>query len=100
MAKKRKLTKAELQAENEKMREEMKVEADSTDSAKVVEMLSKKNWVVYILCTFLPIIGIWYLWKKQENHSVRGNQMWLWTAIAVIIQIGYIQVLVNALSSL
>ena len=87
MAKKKKLSKEELKAENNKLRQEVRAKnAGSTeDSERIVNSLKKENIIAYALSLLLPIVGVWWLWHKRETLKLNNASMLLWTGIGIII---------------
>lgn len=82
------LSQEEKNLENEKIRQ--KVAKDQLEEqARGQNMFAKENWPAYLLATFLPPIGIWYIWFKQDKHKLTKVSMVLWTILACMIMIEF-----------
>lgn len=97
---KKKLTKEELHAENERIRAELRArnETSKEDQQRLVQTLSKKNMLSYALVIFLPPVGIWWIWKKREELGLRETAVYLWTFVGIMVIFGWIKYIVGAFS--
>ena len=97
--KRQRLTKEEIKTENEKLRKEIKKNNSSSkeDQERIVNSLRGKNFVAYALCCFLPIIGIWWVWKKQEDLKMNRASVLLWTFIGAIILVEQVLIVWNVM---
>lgn len=95
--KKKKLSKEELHAENEKMRAELKSRdyTSKEDQERLVKSLSKKNMLSYALVIFLPPIGIWYIWTHKEELNMRTTSLYLWTFVGIMVVYAWIRQIVT-----
>lgn len=89
-SRKQKLTKEELKAENKRLRAEMAKTTDMEGQKRILDLLSKENWIAYLSCAFLPPVGIWYVWCKRDKHKLNFASMIVWTMIACIITVKWI----------
>lgn len=89
----KKLTKEELHAENEKLRAEMKEKnmTSKEDQQKMVKMLSKKNMLTYALVLFVPPLGIYMIWKKKDELELNTPSVYLWTFVGAMVIVAWIQ---------
>ncbi len=97
--KRQRLTKEEIKAENAKLRKDMKknVSTSKEDQERIVNALRGKNFVAYALCCFLPIIGIWWIWKNQEDLKLNRSSVLLWTFIGGIILVEQVLIVWNVM---
>lgn len=93
----KKLSKEELHAENEKLRAEMKAKnaTSKEDQQRMVKMLSKKNMLTYALVLFLPPLGIYMIWKKRDELELNTPSVYLWTFVGVMVIFAWIQEIVS-----
>ena len=91
MAKKKKLTKEELKAENQRLKAQVSHgNLSAEDSERIVQTLSMRNVIVYFLVALLPPIGLYIMWKKKEELHIRQSALYAWTMVGTIIFFGYI----------
>lgn len=95
-SRKQKLTKEELKEENRRLRAEMAKTTDAEGQKRILDLLSKENWIAYLLSAFLPPVGIWYIWCKRDKHKLTKASMIVWTMIACIIIVRYCQLIWEA----
>lgn len=97
---KKKLTKEELHAENEKLRAELRArnETSKEDQERLVQTLSKKNMLSYALVLFLPPIGIWYIWKHRQDLGLRDTALYLWTFVGIMVIFAWVKEITGVLS--
>lgn len=94
-ARNQKLSKEELREENKRIKEELSHTTEYEGQQRILDILSKENWIAYLLAAFLPPIGIWYIWKKKEKHKLTFAAMITWTMIAVIITVEWIRQIIE-----
>ena len=88
---KRKLSKEELKEENKKLKKQIAAGTyTSEDSQRIVRNLSTKNLLAYALVVLIPVIGVWYIWKHQEELYMRQSALWLWTFVGGVIFVEHI----------
>ncbi len=94
---KKKLTKEELHAENERIRAEMRARNTTSkeDQQRLVRSLSKKNMLTYALVIFLPPVGIYMIWKKREELYLTTPSVYLWTFVGIMVIFAWIQEIVK-----
>ncbi|MCH4021073.1 MAG: hypothetical protein LKE61_09395 [Erysipelotrichaceae bacterium] len=86
----KRLSKEELKEENDRIRSELAQTTDAEGQKRITDLLSKENWYAYLLCAFLPPVGIWYVWAKRDKHHLTMPAMVTWTMIAIIIIVRWI----------
>lgn len=94
-ANRKKLSKEELKEENARIKKEMSQTTEAQSEQRIVDLLSKENWIVYILTALLPPVGIWYIWKKKDKHKLNLASMMVWTLVGIIITVEWIVQIVN-----
>ncbi len=90
---KKKLTKEELHAENERIRSEIRARNTTSkeDQQRLVRSLSKKNMLTYALVIFLPPVGIYMIWKKKEELYLNQPSVYLWTFVGIMVMFAWVQ---------
>lgn len=96
-ARHQKMTKEELKAENARIKAELAKTTDMVSQNRIADLLSKENWIAYILAVLLPPIGIWYIWFRKDKHKLNLPSMVVWTMIACVIIVQYVMMAVQAL---
>ena len=82
------LTQEEKNVENAKIRDQVITDKEE-EMERGQNLFAKENWPAYLLATFLPPIGIWYIWCKQDKHRLTKVSMVLWTILACMIMIEF-----------
>jgi len=97
MAKKKKLTPEELEAENAKMRAEIEAnkQANSEDSKRIVNALSMQNILIYCVVILLPIVGVPLIWLKKDKMGINFASRIAWTFVGIIIFVQQIRLLLS-----
>ncbi len=93
-----KLTNEELKEENARIKEELSTTTDAEGQQRILDLLSKENWIAYLLTAFLPPIGIFYIWKKRDKHKLNMPQMVTWTFVGLVITWQWIQLAIEHFS--
>ncbi len=96
-SKRKKLTPEELKEENARIKAELAKTTEVESQQRIVDLLSKENWIAILLAVLLPPIGIWYIWRRKEKHKLNLPSMVVWTMISVVILVQYIIMIVQAI---
>ncbi len=84
-SRRQKLTKEELREENARIKQELSTTTDAESQQRILDLLSKENWIAYLLTAFLPPVGIWYIWAKRNKHHLTFPAMITWSFVGIII---------------
>lgn len=84
-----------LREENARLLREINEQdaAAAATSNSLMEALSPKNLICYLLTIFLPPVGIAFLWLKHNTVTVPAKAMW--TAVGAMIIYEQIQMLLT-----
>ena len=96
-SKRKKLTPEELKEENARIKAELAKTTEVESQQRIVDLLSKENWIAILLAVLLPPIGIWYIWRRKDKHTLNLPSMVVWTMISVVILVQYIILLVQSI---
>lgn len=94
---KKKLSKEELHAENQKIKSDISKRNATTreDSERIVNSLRPKNLLFYAIVLLIPVVGVPLIWLKQKDLKINNASVYLWTGIGIIVLIRHIQTAIN-----
>ena len=87
------------QLNNELEKEAKKYQTEDAERyRRIVDTLSFKNLLVYILAVLLPPVGLWYIWTRRVKLHLTNSSVYAWTVVCIIIMFGYIKLIIEALN--